>query len=156
MSLSPLLFLLLGGLALIALGAWTVVKGRGDSAAADAFVRDAVVTEADVTDLRLKVDHRVNDRDAFFFPVVRFTLPDGRVVEAETMLGAKPAPTRVGRRVPVRYDPADPSRVVLAEGRARAGSVGCARVGLGLALVAVGLFVCLFWVLLAVVLEVPV
>jgi hypothetical protein len=156
MELSPLLILLVGGVLLVVLGTSTVARGRRQSAGAADFVSRAVVTEAEVTDLRLKYDQRMADRPGVFHPVVRFALPDGRRVEAETLVGAHPAPARPGQRVPVRYDPQDPERVVLAKGLAGAGSVGCMRTAFGVALAGVGLFFVLFWFLLAVVLEVPV
>lgn len=156
MDLSPLLILLLGGVLLVGAGVATVVRGRRQSSRAADFVRAAAVAEAEVTDLRLKYDQRMADRPGVFHPVVRFALPDGRRVEAETLVGAHPAPARTGQRVTVRYDPEDPRRVVLADGMAGAGSVGCFRTAFGIGLVAVGLFFVLFWLLLAVVLEVPV
>ncbi len=38
-----------------------------------------------------------------FAPVVRFTLPDGRTVESETLTSRRPAPAREGETLRVRY-----------------------------------------------------
>jgi hypothetical protein len=47
------------------------------------------------------------------FPVVRYTLPDGRTVEAQSSYGARRAVPE-GTAVDVLYDPANPQRIELA------------------------------------------
>ena len=42
------------------------------------------------------------------FPVVEFTLPDGRVIRARTHTGRNPAPAKTGETVTVLYDPLRP------------------------------------------------
>lgn len=150
-------------LPLLATGLVTVVAGlhfgyrglRQRSAALD-FTDTAVSATAEVTDLRLRHQryNRQHD-DGFWLPVVRFTLPDGRVVEAETLTGSMPAPARVGERVEVHYDPADPQRVNLARGLAQPGNLGCLTTALGAGLVGTGLLVLAGWLLLTQVLRVP-
>jgi Protein of unknown function (DUF3592) len=128
-------------------------RARGAGAA---FLRDAVTARADVVDVREKYRPRAeSDSMPSYFPVVVFTLPDGRVVESEVMVGARPAPARVGDRVEVRYDPVDPRRVTLARGLASLGAAGCFATGLAVALWLVGGFLAALWVLLVLVLKVP-
>jgi hypothetical protein len=44
-------------------------------------------------------------------PVVRFALPDGRIVETEVRAGANPLANWEGHEVAVHYDPDDPAQV---------------------------------------------
>lgn len=90
-----------------------------------------------------------------YFPVVRFALPDGQQVSAMTLRGAHPAPARVGDTVEVRYDPADPRRVVLAHGLAGMGAGNCITTLLVVALFGMATLVVLVWVLFKLVLRVP-
>jgi hypothetical protein len=48
------------------------------------------------------------------FPVLRYRLPDGTVVEQESFEGSSPPSARKGSIVTVLYDPADPRRVRIA------------------------------------------
>jgi hypothetical protein len=121
-----------------------------------AFLRSAEGAQAEVVDMREKYPPRADSEQMpSYFPVVAFDLPDGRRVESEVMIGARPAPARVGASVEVRYDPADPRRVVLAHGMATVGTAGCFATGLGVTLGVVGAFVVVLWVLLKVVLRLP-
>lgn len=152
----PMLPLLVAGLVAVAAGMYLGVRGRRQRIAASAFTATAATTTADVTDLRLRHQryNRQHD-DGFWVPVVRFALPDGRVVEAETMTGSMPAPARVGERVEVRYHPDDPGRVNLARGLAQPGNLGCLTTVLAAGLVGVGLLVVAGWFLLTQVIGVP-
>lgn len=47
------------------------------------------------------------------FPVLRFELPDGRIVEAQAQQGSNPPPAQEGQPVVVLYDPDDPTIVRL-------------------------------------------
>jgi hypothetical protein len=154
--MSFLLVPLAAGLLMIAIGVATIVRARRTTARSDEFVRRSVLTQAEVTDLRLKYHRRQSGRGGAFFPVVRFDLPDGRRVDAETLVGAHPAPARPGERVTVRYDRDDPTRVVLASGLAGPGSMGCFRAALGVVSLSMGLLLIAFWFLLDVLLDVPV
>lgn len=152
----PMLPLLAAGLVAVAAGLYLGVRGRRQRAAASAFTATARTASAEVTDLRLRHQryNREHD-DGFWLPVVRFTLPDGRVVEAETLTGSMPAPARVGDRVEVRYDPDDPRRVNLARGFAQPGALGCLTTALAAGLVGVGLLVVAGWFLLTQVVGIP-
>lgn len=151
-----LLPLLLAALVVLGVGVYLLGYARRRRSAAREFLAGALPAPAEVTDLRLRQPryNREHD-DGFWVPVVRFALPDGRVVEAETMTGTNPAPARVGDRVEVRYDPSDPRRVNLAAGPAQPGAVGCVLTGLAVAFVVFGGLLLAAWFLLAVVVGVP-
>lgn len=152
----PMLPLLAAGLGAVTAGLFFGSRGLRQRSEAAKFTATAATATAEVTDLRLRHQryNREHD-DGFWLPVVRFTLPDGRVVEAETMTGAMPAPARVGERVEVRYDPDDPRRVNLARGLAQPGNLGCLTIALAVGLVGVGLLVIGGWFLLTQVIGVP-
>jgi hypothetical protein len=99
------------GLLLVAIGLglfWAAHRVRGD----DRFSRTAGAT---VVALRW----RGHPADAF--PVVRFQLPDGQPVEAQSTWGSRPARLNEGDRVEILYDPRDPTRIRL-PGEAAAGA----------------------------------
>lgn len=148
--------LLVAGLVLLAAGGYFAVRGSRQRRAAAGFTATARPATAQVTDLRLRYQryNREHD-DGFWVPVVRFSLPDGRVVEAETLTGSMPAPAQVGDKVEVAYDPADPRRVNLARGVAQPGNLGCLWGALAGGLGLVGLLVLGAWFLLTVVIGVP-
>jgi len=56
------------------------------------------------------VESRDAGRRLTWAPYVRFSLPDGRTVEAESRTSSRPPAAREGDRVTVLYDPADPER----------------------------------------------
>lgn len=153
----PMLPLLVAGLVAVGAGLVFGVRGGRQRGAASAFTASALTATAEVTDLRLRHQryNREHD-DGFWLPVVRFTLPDGSVVEAETLTGSMPAPARVGEQVEVRYDPEDPRRVNLAQGLAQPGNLGCLTTALAVGLVGVGLVILAGWFLLTQVIEIPV
>jgi hypothetical protein len=71
------------------------------------------------------------------FPVVRFSLPDGRTIEAQSSYGRRTAVPE-GATVSVLYDPADPTRIELEGSRATGtflavllGLIGAGFLGLG-------------------------
>lgn len=148
--------LLASGLVAVAGGLWFGFRGCRQRAEASTFAASARTTTAEVTGLRLRHQryNRQHD-DGFWLPVVRFTLSDGRVVEAETMTGSMPAPAQVGEVVEVRYDPDDPSRVNLAHGLAQPGNLGCLTTILAAGFLGVGLLVVAVWFLLTQVVGLP-
>ncbi len=152
----PLFPLLLSGVVALAGGGYFLAWGRRQRRAAGSFDARARPAVADVTDLRLR--HQTSNRehdDGFWVPVVRFSLPNGRVVEAETLIGSMPAPATVGERVQVRYDPADPERVNLAAGPAQPGALGALWTALAVGLIGIGLLVLLAWFVLTTVIGLP-
>lgn len=152
----PFFPLLAAGVVAVAAGLWFGVQGGRHRAAGRAFDATAQTASAEVTDLRLRRSRFTREHDdGYWVPVVRFVLPDGRVVEAETLTGAAPAPARVGDRVEVRYDAGDPERVNLATGLAQPGNLGCLQQALAGGLVGVGLVVVAAWFLLTQVIGLP-
>ncbi len=152
----PMLPLLVSGIVAIAAGMYFLVWGRRQRRAAARFDAHALLAVAEVTDLRLRRQsyNREHD-DGFWVPVVRFSLPDGRVVESETLVGSMPAPARVGDRVQVRYDAADPQRVNLAAGPAQPGALGCLWTALGVGGVLLGAMLLVAWYVLTRVIDLP-
>jgi hypothetical protein len=57
---------------------------------------------------------RRNNDQAFFHPVLRFVLPDGRTITTISRLGSVRRRWRNGDPVTVRYDPANPCRAEIA------------------------------------------
>jgi len=152
----PMLPVLVAGVLALLGGAFFVWRGRLHGTADREFVRRSRTATAEVVDV-VTVDTNLVDGalQTVWHPVVRFALPDGQVVEAQAMYGTDPAPTRPGRREVVRYDPADPTRVALAQGMSSPGRLGPLLVILGAAVLGVGLMTLMLWVLLALVLRVP-
>ena len=148
---------LLGAVLLLLAVGWVVIGRARRSAASGAyFLRTAASARADVVDVRERYARRArSEAMPTYFPVVAFALPDGRMVESEVMVGARPKPARVGASVEVRYDPADPRRVVLARGMATVGAVGCFATGLGVAFWVLAAVLLMVWVLLKLVLQMP-
>lgn len=153
----PMLPVLLAGVLALLAGAFFLWRGRLHGLADRRFVRRSATATAEVTDLvAVDVNRRDGDLQRVWHPVVRFTLPDGEVVEARTLYGSDPAPSRPGRQELVRYDPSDPTRVALARGLASPGTVGPLLMVLGIGTMGVGLMTLLLWAFLALVLRVPV
>lgn len=98
-----MLFLAAVGSFFAALGVWAAARLRR-------FRRTAVQVPGVVTALRA---HSSSSGDSgvsvIYRPVLRFTTMDGRIVETESSFGSNPPPARQGARVPVLYDPANPS-----------------------------------------------
>ena len=153
---TPFVLVLASGVLAALTGAFFLWRGRLVRRADAGFVGRSVVTTAEVTDLRLLDNNQWDgERQRAWYPVVRFALPDGQVVEAQTVYGADPAPTRPGRTEPVRYDPEDPTRVVLARGATRPGTLGWMFTALGVAGILAGLVALGVWALFVLVLGVP-
>jgi hypothetical protein len=152
----PMLPVLAAGVLALLGGGFFVWRGRLYGVADRAFVRRSATATAEVTDVvAVDVNRRDGDFQRVWHPVVRFALPDGQVVEAQAMYGSSPQPTRAGRREVVRYDPADPTRVALAQGLASPGRLGPLLVIVGAGMVGVGLMTLVLWAFLALVLRVP-
>lgn len=153
----PMVPLLVAALVAVAAGGYFLALGTKRIRAGRDFTRSAKVTTAEITDLRLRYPQRNRDHnDGFWVPVLRFGLPDGRLVEAEALTGNNPPPGRVGQSVEVRYDPNDPARVNLAHGLAQPQSLGGIWVAVGAGLTGVGMLVLAAWSLFVFVLRVPV
>lgn len=139
------------GLALV-FSVLLALRGVRERRLAAAFAERAVATTAEVLEARAKDVAMAGEPATIYFHLVRFALPDGEQVTAETMAGIEPPVPRVGDRVEVRYDPEHPGRVALDQADplfgAGATALGLARVMLG---AAVSLPVA--WVLIAAITE---
>jgi hypothetical protein len=152
----PMLPVLVAGVLALLGGGFFVWRGRLHGVADREFLRRSATTTAEVVDVVAVDANRLDgDFDRLWHPVVRFALPDGQVVEARTIHGSSPQPTRQGRREVVRYDPADPSRVALAQGLASPGRLGPLLTILGVGLTGIGLATVMLWAFIALVLRVP-
>ena len=89
------------------------------------------------------------------FPVVEFTLPDGRVIRARTHTGRNPAPAKAGETVTVLYDPLRPEHVELKKNSGRDMMAPMYYVLAGFFAVA-AVMVVLMWFLLKVVMRIPI
>ena len=92
-------------LALAVLAVVTIRRTRADRAFRDA----AATAEAEVTDVRWKTVGPLPERDRLAYPLLRFALPDGSLIETRSEVATTAA--EVGDRVAVLYLPDDPSRV---------------------------------------------
>ena len=112
-QLRPFLLVPVGFIALGLLFAFLGLRGRRQ---AKAFRARAARANGLVTEVRTRFVDTGGRGDTghnlMYYPVVRFTLPDGRVVDTETP-GAAPSPAKQGAQVTVLYDPADPINAVL-------------------------------------------
>jgi hypothetical protein len=126
----PAAFLLIGG-GMIALA----VKAKRRRARWEA---DAASTSGEVTDLRWQSVGQAGDSNLLAFPVLRFSLPDGRTVETQSSWGTNPPAAKPGAQVTVLYDPADPTSASLPAGGS-ASVVSGVIIALGGVLIAVGL-----------------
>jgi hypothetical protein len=95
-------------LLIVAIVVFAVVAARRSRA--DRAFRDAAVPgEAEITDVRWKTVGPLPDRDRLAYPLLRFALPDGSLIEARSEVAAPAA--EVGDRVGILYLPDEPSRV---------------------------------------------
>jgi hypothetical protein len=128
--LFPVAFVLIGG-GMIALA----VKAKRRRARWEAA---ATRTSGEVTDLRWQSAGQAGDRNLLAFPVLRFSLPDGRTVETQSTWGTNPPAAKPGARVTVLYDPAAPTSASLPAGNASS-IVSGVIAAIGGVLIAVGL-----------------
>jgi hypothetical protein len=128
--LFPAGFILIGA-AMMALS----VKARNARRRWEAAAQQA---QGEVTDLRWESLGRGSDSRLLAFPVVRFSLPDGRSVETQSSSGTNPPAAKPGAQVTVLYDPADPTRASLPSGATSSIVTGVV-VGLGGLLILVGI-----------------
>jgi hypothetical protein len=101
-------------LVFVAVGVLFAVLGVRNLRAGNRFIRTAGEASGEVTDVRARSVGHGTDSNLAFFPVVRFQLPDGRVVETETDTGVNFKRPRAGQPVTVLYDPADPTHARIA------------------------------------------
>ncbi|GAA0998440.1 hypothetical protein GCM10009555_097710 [Acrocarpospora macrocephala] len=115
------------------LGLHLVGRGREVVAVARGFLGRSVTGEGEVVRLRMSREG-VPQKPRYshvYHPVLRFVTADGVRVEAESPVGANPAPAQPGDVVAIRYDPADPRQVRIDDLRGRGTLVGGILIGLG-------------------------
>ena len=91
--------------ALVVLAVVAIRKRNADRA----FLSAAVPAEAEVTDVRWKTVGPLPERDRLAYPLLRFALPDGSLIETRSEVATTAA--EVGDRVGILYLPDEPSRV---------------------------------------------
>lgn len=153
MSLDPAVsYLLLGSaVACAVLGAWALLAGLRRRRVATSFLDRACETDAELVELRAKDLSLRAEPVTVYFAVVRFVLPDGEVVEAETVNGSTTAPGVAGDRVAVRYDPEEPHRVSLVSGEDEAEGAGSTAFVVGRGLLALAVALPVAWAVLEIV-----
>lgn len=125
----PVIFALVGSV--------FVVLGLRSASALRRFRRTARSAPGVVLDLVLGLIGTSGDPSYVYFPIVRYSLPDGRVVDFRSPQGSAPAAVRKGQQVTVLYDPADPSNARL-EGILAGGCLSSLFVVLGGAFILLG------------------
>jgi hypothetical protein len=103
------------------------------------FTRDARRAPGVVTGVRWNAVGPQADTTMTGFPELRFTLPDGRVVETVARTGTTLDALKEGKAVTVLYDPADPAQAQVASGARALMSGAFIGIGLLLALIGAGL-----------------
>ena len=96
---------LLVAVALVVLAVVAARRTRTDRA----FRRVAVAAEGEVTDIRWKTVGPLPERDRLAYPLLRFALPDGSLIECRSEVAT--TAVEVGDRVGILYLPDEPSRV---------------------------------------------
>jgi hypothetical protein len=86
-------------------------RARARSAA---FRAGAAHTQAEITDIRWKTVGPLPDRDRLAYPMLRFALPDGSLIETRSEVATAPA-CEVGDRVEILYLPDEPRRARVAD-----------------------------------------
>jgi hypothetical protein len=112
------------------IGALVVLAGIAVLRSGRAFDRRAVAAPGEVTDVRWRWTGPATDKSPIGYPIVRFTLPDGRVVETEARSTTTFDVAEEGRSVSVLYDPDDPAQARVA-GRAGTTPVAAAALVIG-------------------------
>jgi hypothetical protein len=104
--LTEILVLLVGGGITGGVGYLLISLGQARHAEYEKALASAERTEGVVIEMRR--DHSLDD--IFDYPVVRFTTAEGRQVDFEASIRRSPPKHKVGDKVPVYYQRADPSQ----------------------------------------------
>ena len=103
------------------------------------FAAGAATASAEVVDNQWRNVSYSSDASLLAFPLLRYRLPDGTLVEQLSFEGASPPVARTGSVVDVLYDPADPRRVRVAKDRAVHGALLTFFVVMGILTAVVGI-----------------
>jgi hypothetical protein len=122
------------------IGALLVVVGIAITRANRRFDRRALRAPGQVVGVRWEAVGTPSDRTMTGFPELRFTLPDGQVVDTVARSGTSFDAMQEGQPVTVLYDPADPRRARVDSRSSSAGStlLGAAFIVIGGACVLLG------------------
>ena len=133
--------LALTGAVLAVLGALFALLGARFARDGRAFDRGAARAHGEITGVQWRAIGAAGGRSMTGFPVLRFTLPDGRVVVTVSRTGTTFDVADEGRAVSVLYDPAAPerARVDCAGSAAASPVVGAVLMAIGGAAVLTGL-----------------
>jgi hypothetical protein len=136
--------LTISGAAFAGVGALLLAIGAVIARANRRFTRGARRAPGVVTGVRWSAVGPPADTTTTPLPELRFTLPDGRVVETVARAGTTLDAMQEGKAVTVLYDPDDPARAQVASGGATALGVAFIVIGgvcvlLGAGLVAAGI-----------------
>ena len=133
-------------------------NSRAQARFADILVR-GVRTQALVVQLNEQFSQTTNIESSdmpSYFPVVSFDTPQGPV-EAQVLIGARPAPAKKGQLVQVCYDPSKPQSVLLdKKGLGSASANSCLSTALAVVLTVFAVLVLLFWFVVKILFHVPI
>jgi len=106
--MDPLFRWVLAGVLLLgspftAIGAWEAIETSGQ-------LRSHVRAEGTVVENRLVTDRRDGVVEQSYVPVVEFRNAQGQITRFTDGVGSLPPDYAVGERVPIAFDPAEPSR----------------------------------------------
>jgi hypothetical protein len=127
------------GAAFAGVGAVLLVAGILMARSHRRFTRRARRAPGLVTGVRWEPVGPPADATMTGFPELRFTLPDGRVVETIARTGTTLDAAKEGKRVTVLYDPDDPAKAQVASGGLAVMSGAFIGIGVILALIGAGL-----------------
>lgn len=118
------------------LGLYLLGSGRALIGYARDFGERARSGQGEVIRLRAgrKGVAQANRVKVVFYPTLRFTTAEGKRVEAESPVGSNPPPAQRGERVPILYDPADPTQVRVDSVMGRGTIGGGVLIGMGVLL----------------------
>ena len=131
--------LTLTGAAFAGVGVLLVVAGILMARSHRGFRRAARRAPGLVTDVKWEAVGPPGDVTMTGFPVLRFSLPDGREIETTARTGTTLDAMKQGKPVTVLYDPDDPRRAQVASGGLVMMAGGFIGIGIILALIGAGL-----------------
>lgn len=120
-------FAVIGLIVLAVMGAMAVSQSR--------FRSRALRTTGTIVARERASSRDYSDSRPTYYSIVEFTMEDGSLIRGRSRVASNPPAGKIGALVPLFYDPDDPSRVALDNGRTRTMN-GCA-VAVGIVIAAV-------------------